>query len=1287
MARFRIRTFGGLQVLDAQGRAVFVPARKAAALLAYLAMQPGREQPRSRLAALLWGSSGEAASRASLRQALLVVRRTLGLGDNELVSGPGEAIALASGVASVDALELEAAAGTDDPALASQLTTVDGDFLEGFEMREPAFEDWLGLRRAQLREHLVAAHARALECARAEARAEPAIASALRLLALDPLREEVHRTLMELYAAQHRWGAALHQFQLCRDVLARELGVRPQGATLQLRDAIERLRTQADAHERPPPVLPTSAGAELRRVALLAVESVHAAAEPDPERAQRLAHETERTVREGVDRFGGHLERRAGGGLLVCFGAPFGHGDDDERAARCALQLVADRADLHVGVAVGLVLVAANDDPHATAIAGGEVAGLASRLMLAAAAGQVLAADALWRSLASSAQGQLVPNDALPAALRGSEVRRLTGLRRHPERRAALVGRRAELAQFITLVESCLHDGVGGVLHVRGEPGIGKTRLVEEFGALARARGFGVHAGAELGFGSGLERDAVRTVARGLLGLDAVPDDEQTAAAGIDAAIAAGLADAQDEAALYALVRQTPAARLRPIVDAMDHAGRMRHQREALGRLAARCAARMPRLLVLEDLHWADGDTLAEIAALAGVTSAAPLLLITTARSDGDPLDDAWRQAAGASAIATLDIGPLRWVEASTLAAQLADAGDPFTLSCVERAGGNPLFLELLLQAERTPAGQLPATVQTVVQARLDRLAAPEREALRVASVLGQRFTLAALDQLLGATATWDPKRAKGLLRTDGAEGVFAHALVRDASYASLPRARRRELHAKAARWFEGRDAVLHAEQLQGAEDAGAAPAWLLAARAEAAAHRHARARDLARRGLDLAAEDPVRFALACCEAEALHNLGHNADAQASWQRALEVAADESGRCQALIGLAAALRLRDELDAAAAALDRAEALANGAGQVEALARVHWLRGNLLFPRGDLDGCRREHGACLELARRSGSVELEAAALGGLGDAEYLQGRMRTAERQFSTCVALAHRHGLRRVEAANQPMAAWTRWFSGDVHGALADVDRGVELARAIGHLRAEAIAHHIGCLARAALGEVGLARGHAERALELARRLEAPRFEAEAVAFLADLDAASGETDRAVGRLRQAIAMARTSGMSFMGPVYLGWLARVAAQDADTRRAALAEAEQLLATNGLAHNHLLFRRSAIDACFVAVEPQAMRVHAQRLEAFTRAEPLPWSTFIARRAVVLADGLERADSESLQARCAALTENGDALGLHVDTAALRAMRQAAGNGTDRSTGRRGHDSASATPPS
>ena len=159
------------------------------------------------------------------------------------------------------------------------------------------------------------------------------------------------------------------------------------------------------------------------------------------------------------------------------------------------------------------------------------------------------------------------------------------------------------------------------------------------------------------------------------------------------------------------------------------------------------------------------------------------------------------------------------------------------------------------------------------------------------------------------------------------------------------------------------------------------------------------------------------------------------AEAGRAWRAALDAAADDRERCVARIGLAGVKRVTDDLAGALTDLEQAEAVAMPQHLVAEQARIHFLRGNLCFPRGDLEGCLREHGLALELARSAGAAELEAMALGGLGDAEYVRGRMSSAHDRFSECVGLCERHGFGRIEVANRPMMAFTQWFAGDSRG------------------------------------------------------------------------------------------------------------------------------------------------------------------------------------------------------------------------------------------------------------
>jgi DNA-binding SARP family transcriptional activator len=1211
VARLAIHLLGGLQVHAAGTAApVAIAARKVQALLAYLAMHPGRALPRARLAALLWSDAGEAPSRASLRQALFVLRRALALGDDELVSGAGETIEWRAGVADVDALDFERLVDDGgDAALDRACALYGGPFLDAFDARAPAFDDWQATLRHRLHERAVDAMARRLAQHRASGDADRAVELALRLLAIDPLQEDVHAALMEVYAQLGRPVSALRQYRLCRDWLARELGVRPSARIEALREAIERA-PHASARPVVAPAAPSDAGdpgglegAALRPVAIVCAEAAEAADEADPERQRALVERFAAIAGELAGRFGGTLQWPGGAQVSLLFGVPVAHGDDAERAAHCALRLREALPGLRIGVSAGTVLVTRTPNLSSRPFdLSGDTPAQAARLAAGARGGEVLLSDAAWQRLVpAGAQGDVVDRGPSAAA-----ARRLAGFMPKAAR-SALVGRGAQLAQFASALQECARSGTGLCVHVRGEAGIGKTRLVEAFRALAVAQGFACHAGATLDFGTVAERDPVRAVVQSLL-----DGDDGAAADAVSRAGAEGLVDAPALPHLLELLHAPQPPSTRALFDAMDAPAHERGERAALVQLLQRAAARRPRLLVLEDLHWAPARTLAHAAAWAGACEHCAAVLVTTARGDATSRDGGWR-----GAHVTLDLGPLRWAEASALAAQFGDASDGFALRCIERSGGHPLFLEQLLLGGRDGGEALPGSVLSVVQARLDRLAAAERHAVRVASVLGQRFALAALDHLLDG-AGWDVQRTQALVSVDGRDGAFAHALVAEAAHASLPRSQRQALHAKAAAWFAGRDATLHAQHLDRADDGRAAQAYLAAAQLEAAAHRHERALPLAERGLALAGDGPLAFALAACRADVLHDRGAMAEAHVAYADALAAARDDAQRCRARLGLAAVDRVRDRLDDAMHVLDEAERAALALRHPELLARIHHLRGNLRFPRGDVEGALRAHEQALACAREAASVELEAAALGGVGDVRFMQGRMRSAFECFGQGVALARQHGLPRVEAANRPMAAFARWYAGDADGALDDALAAIALAQAIGHRRAEAIAQHAAYQFHHARAAFDAARAHADRALALARELSAPRLEAEALAFVGEWLRTTGDADAAVEALQAALALARSHGLPYIGPMILGMLA-AAANDGALRRDALAEGEALLERNTLAHNHFLFRRDAMQAGLQAEDWAAVDRHADALLASARDEPLPWCDFFAAR--------------------------------------------------------------------
>ena len=232
----RLSLLGGFELHTSVGRRLRVPSKKAQALLAYLALGPGQAHTRAKLANLLWGEFDSEKARNSVRQALFVLRRALSPLGAEPVRFEGELVSLAPGVLEVDAVDFRSLAAASAPAQRRRaLELYHGELLDGLDVTgAEAFEEWLVGERRRLRE--LAAQALAEDLARATATASDrrAIEAALRLLALDPLRESAHRALMRLYAAHGRRTAALEQYQSCVDTLQRELGVEPEPETQRL---------------------------------------------------------------------------------------------------------------------------------------------------------------------------------------------------------------------------------------------------------------------------------------------------------------------------------------------------------------------------------------------------------------------------------------------------------------------------------------------------------------------------------------------------------------------------------------------------------------------------------------------------------------------------------------------------------------------------------------------------------------------------------------------------------------------------------------------------------------------------------------------------------------------------------------------------------------------------------------------------------------------------------------------------------------------------------------------
>src|SRR5262249_6988333 len=227
-------TLLGAFELRAGDRVLPISGVKICALLAYLALHPGRPQTRDTLATLLWGHHGERRARQSLRQALFRLRRILTRVRSSALMVRDLTVRLERDAIDVDVARfgcLVRRGGAE--ALRDAVALYQGPLLADLVLEEPAFDEWFRPERERLQE-LAREALRRLLRHHTRRRIADAVGIAGRLLAVDPLQEDVHRTLMRLYVRNDRRDAALRQYQACVDLLRHELGIEPDAETKRL---------------------------------------------------------------------------------------------------------------------------------------------------------------------------------------------------------------------------------------------------------------------------------------------------------------------------------------------------------------------------------------------------------------------------------------------------------------------------------------------------------------------------------------------------------------------------------------------------------------------------------------------------------------------------------------------------------------------------------------------------------------------------------------------------------------------------------------------------------------------------------------------------------------------------------------------------------------------------------------------------------------------------------------------------------------------------------------------
>ncbi len=244
--------------LFVDGNEAKVSARKSQALLAYLAIRIDEDVPRDTLAGLLWSERSSDQARASLRQCLSSVRKSLGSAASDVLSSTPATVRLKSERVWVDRHAIAAdpaSAGAEYLRTAADLFR--GEFLEGVGFDEPEFDYWLSSERASVRSQRSALLTQLVSACEQDKQLGEALRFGTMLLSLDPLQEHMQRVMMRLFAAQGRYDAALSQFEQLKRELASQLDVLPEQSTLDLQKSIKAQRRrspQTDTQVGTPPI-------------------------------------------------------------------------------------------------------------------------------------------------------------------------------------------------------------------------------------------------------------------------------------------------------------------------------------------------------------------------------------------------------------------------------------------------------------------------------------------------------------------------------------------------------------------------------------------------------------------------------------------------------------------------------------------------------------------------------------------------------------------------------------------------------------------------------------------------------------------------------------------------------------------------------------------------------------------------------------------------------------------------------------------------------------------------
>lgn len=602
---------------------------------------------------------------------------------------------------------------------------------------------------------------------------------------------------------------------------------------------------------------PAPSGEERKLVTLLFADvsgSTRLGETLDAEVVRELMGEYFALAREEIEGQGGTVEKFIGDAVMAVFGVPVAHEDDPARALRAALRIrrrlgeldvrlrAEGRPELEVRIGINTGEVVATTTPRAgEGMVTGDAVNVASRIQQLAEPGQIVVGE---RTAAASPTFEY--RSLAARQVRGKtaavEVRELVGEstqtsdRGVPGLRAPLVGRDAEMDLLTSLYDRVAAERRPHLVTLYGQPGVGKSRLCAEFLSTVSRREPvpKVVRGRCLSYGSGVTFWPLAEILKAeahILDSDP-PSDAVAKLQGLGGRVLT-LELTADPVRTVALLGYTVGISV-PGFD-FDRLEPEQLRAEIHGAWRSFCsglATTGPLVVVVEDIHWADGALLDLLDELAERVQGG-VLFLCPARPDLTDRRPGW--GGGRRGFSAIFLDPLPAEETSRLLDLLLTIADlPAGLHAriVERADGNPFFVEEILRhlidqgrivrsedgwradAQLTDV-EIPDTIQAVLAARIDLLDGQEKRTLQAAAVVGRVFWPAPVGRFLDGAAAQVGDLLRGLEARDlvlsrlgstlagQPEFIFKHALVRDVAYESIPKRDRAAAHLQVAKWIE----------------------------------------------------------------------------------------------------------------------------------------------------------------------------------------------------------------------------------------------------------------------------------------------------------------------------------------------------------------------------------------------------------------------------------------------------------------------------------------------------